>query len=1268
MTDSNILQDSDIDVNALGEMAEQSAEWLKNAQASEAQEQQRLETQQAENEQALAAQEDPRNQEDWGIGGVVKELQSAFVGGVQDTASSIATLPERGLDIITGEMQEEMKTEEGYDAEWDNWFVSKANPIETKTWWGGLIRSATHFGTMGLAIVKAAPVAAAGATAVGLGRAATAIGGAMTNQWLRAAAVGAASDMASKYSQDANGLQILRDRYGFIDTPLTTNDMDHPVVKTFKNVAEGIGIGEVANGLFRVMGKGMKRVLPNGQVVDAVEDGIAKGDARTASVNEQTLEAAQLELFESGTDFRGHKNKPVANPEQGAPTSRENPVDVRNAQRRMRKELGAEEGSPGSVTTPVQLEVAARTSGLSDEVITSVFRDLVSEPRFQAEMAAVQAGRTTLKEVWGDAIEQFQRIGLGREAADSSPEQYLAEFFEDVKVFHKGKPNEMVVWSAKNIAAADLVIGSLMREIRDLGLVGRELQDITDLGSIDGPGKALFDKLLTTTTEVKRTKLTQSKEFRALEARATDPPDVRAADETLQKEWLQNSLKEEVDNSIDAYRLMLKIAGESENDDLFKAIFETVSMSKDIHNITDFDNWIRTKLRGGELNGKGIKNSNLLIKEWEKVMVNSILSGPKTSFRALLGTSTATFMRPLSTATGAFFNGDGATVRASLASVNAMREAIPEAWKLFKARLNSYWAGDIATIKSRYAEYTKGDENWELFGAWIEDSGRATDGDKAAYYMANMARGLNDNKFLTYSTKVMASIDDTFGYLLSRAKARETAYREALDLFNQGKFTEITPQVLREGEDRFLGQILDADGNIRLDTQLGKNVEFARKEVTLTQDLNGFSKGLNDVFNATPWAKPFFLFARTGVNGLTLTAKHTPVFNFLVKEYNDIARATLDDLSSVQKYGINNAQDLINAKALQKGRLIIGGSIISMAGMHFMNGGLTGNGPTDRQKRQVWLDAGYVPRSINIGGVWVGYDSFEPFNQILAAVADIGDHSELMGEEWTKDNFQKLSLVLMQAASSKSYLQGMQQFVDLLSGEPGQHEKIIASLMNNTMPLAGLRNDIGKLFTPHMKELNKGWADTFRNRNLMMEPLAGKGALPIKYDMLNGKPIRDYDFPTRMWNMFIPIPLNLDQGPGRKLLFDSGYDLRTSTYYGPDGTDLTESPRLRSEFQRYIGMQNLELKLNKLAKDPRVIASIKQMNYDLNNGLRELDPMKSYLHNKLIRRMFQKAKMKAWAQMKQNSEVIRLIEEDKQLKARQKRRLRETSALQLQNK
>ena len=1246
------------DLQRLEQIGNQTADWLDNEAEREGEAEERVQAEEAAQTKALAEQEDPRNKENWGVGGVVKEVQSALLGGVQDTASSAVTLPERVLDAFSGEIQEEQKDGK-YDTEWDDWFTDDENPIETKTWWGGLLRSATHFGTMGLAIVKAAPAIGVGATAIGAGRAVQAVGGLVANQWARAAAVGAATDLVSKYSQDANALQVLRDKYGFIDTPLTTNDLDHPTVKTFKNVVEGMGIGELANGIFRILGKGKKMILPDGRTVDAAEEGITKGAARQASVDEQTVAKGQLELFETPDEIRGHKNKPIVNSDQGAPTSRDNPVDVKEAQTKIRKEWGAEEGSPGSVTTPIGLERAVKTSGLSEEVVDEIYRDLVSEPRYNATIQAVKDARMTLKEVAGDAMEQFQQTGLGREAADISPEEYLAEYFEGAHRYFEGTPDEMLAWTSKNVVAGDLLIGSLVREIRDMGLVGRELADITDLASVDGVAKATYDKLITAVTEVKRSRLLQSTEFRNLGAKFDDPREIARAKDA-QSGFLKENLEAQVAESIDGFRLAFKIAGESPDDDLFKAIFETISMNKEIHNLNDFDAWIRRKLVGGELNGK--KQTGLLIKELQGVMVNSILSGPKTPARAIIGTSTATFLRPIATAAGAAlkypFTGDGATVRASLASVNAMREAIPEAWTLFKTKLNSYWGGDVATIRSRYSEYTKGDEQWEVFGDWIENSGRATDGDKAAYYAANMARKLNDNNFLTYSTKIMAATDDTFGYILSRARAREKAMREAMDMFNTGQYTEITPQLLKEGENRFLSKITDADGNI-----LDDAVEFAKREATLTTDLTGFSKGLNKVFEATPWAKPFFLFARTGINGLTLTAKHTPGFNFLVKEWNDIHFAKPNDLSNVAKYGINSPEDLINAKALQTGRLAIGGSVITMAGMHFLNGGLTGNGPTDRQKRQVWLDAGYVPRSINIGGVWVGYDSFEPFNQILSTVADIGDHSQLMGEEWTKDQFQKVALVIAQGAASKSYLQGIQQFVDLFAGRPGQQNRIIAGLMNNTIPLGGLRNDLGKLFTPHMKELGSNIGDSIRNRNLLMEQFASD-PLPIKYDMLNGKPIKEYDFVTRMWNMFSPVSLNLDQGPGRKLLFDSGYDLRMSTYYGPDGTDLSQSPELRSEFQRYIGNENLEVKLNRLAEDPKIQESIAEMQADIKAGRRDLDPGKSYHHNKVIANLFNKARRRAWAKMTQQSEVQTLMQEQQDLERRQRLKLKKTQEYQ----
>ena len=392
---------------------------------------------------------------------------------------------------------------------------------------------------------------------------------------------------------------------------------------------------------------------------------------------------------------------------------------------------------------------------------------------------------------------------------------------------------------------------------------------------------------------------------------------------------------------------------------------EVISMSNDIRNVKDFDSWVRKKLKGGDFNGEA--KTGVLIKELEGMMIHSVLSGPKTSVRAIMGTGTATFLRPISQVIGSTLTGDVVTRKASISALTGMIETIPEAWKLFNTKLNSYWSGDVATIKSRFTEYTKGDEQWAIFSDWIENSGRATLGDKAAFYMANMARSLNDNKFLTYSTKIMAATDDTFGYLLARAKGKEKAMRAAIDAVSTGQVVEITPDLLKNYENRFLSTVLDPEGNITDAATL-----YAKKEATLTQDLTGFSKGLNDVFEKAPWAKPFFLFARTGVNGLALTAKHTPGFNFLVKEYNEIAGATVENLQDVAKYGITNADELANAKALQTGRLAIGGSIITMASMHFMNGGLTGNGPADRQMRRAWIDGGYKPRTITIGGVQVG--------------------------------------------------------------------------------------------------------------------------------------------------------------------------------------------------------------------------------------------------------------------------------------------------------
>ena len=1046
-------------IESINESADESLEFLDSLEQQQKSQEAATVAEMQAQEQGISELDDPREKERWGFKALAKEGQSILSGGLQDTASSLATFPERTVDALSGEMQREKEKKGYYRPDWDP-FVDYDNPIETKTWWGKLARGVVHFGSMAAAIIPAAKVT--------LGRTALATTGFAANSLVRAAGVGAVSDLISKESDGHNALGTLTKHYGWMDTPITTKDTDHPMWMKFKNIVEGMGIGLVFDGATMFL----KRGLPQAAA--------SQIEARNLSAQKQTDEAAVSQIRRLEAEFRADKNRSVADPHQGAHITEQHPSEVWETQQRIRKEWGAEDGSTGSVTTPVQRERIAREGDISEATAESILRKLYSADKFRKVIDAVRSGRQSLVDVFGDNIMAHQRITEGRNAAEMSADEYLAELYKAKDSYAVTDSAGEVVdtietFTSKNIVTTDLIVGTLLHQIRDTGIAGRELADIVDLGDIDGPAAQVVDTLLTALTEVKKARIIKSQNFREIGA-------------GKQRDFLESTLTEEMADTRDSIMTILKIAKDDAPEGLMNALFETFSSMKTVNSLDDFDAWARKMIKGGKIDPKGPDRTGALMRELQGVTINSILSGPKTPARAVLGTSTATFLRPIATTLGAAMTGDKATMRSGLASMSAMIEAIPESFELFKTKLDSYWSGDIASIKSRYYEFTRSDDNWEILRRWAEDSGRATLGDKIMFAVANQARAWNNNNILTYSTKLMAATDDSFRYIIGRMKAREKAMRKVLEIQGAGgQVPEINRNVMQAYEQDFYSQIFDADGNLIDDA-----AKYAAKEATLTQDLTGFSKGLNDVFTANPWAKPFFLFARTGVNGLALTAKHTPGFNFLVKEFNDIARATVDNLEDVRIYGINSAEELANAKALQLGRFAMGTSLVSMAIMSYLNGNITGNGPVDRQKRQTWIDGGYKPRTIKVGAVRVGYDSIEPFNQIISTIADVGDYSMLMGEEWTEEQFQKISLVIMQAISSKSYFAGMQQFVDLVAGKPGQQERILAGLMNNQVPLAGLRNELGKLINPHMKEIGSGVFQSLRNRNLMSEYLPGQ--------------------------------------------------------------------------------------------------------------------------------------------------------------------------------
>ena len=737
---------------------------------------------QTEEEQAVAEQDDPRNAEKWGFKALVKEGQSILSGGLQDTASSVATFAERTKEALDGTMQREKEELGYYRPDWDP-FTNYDNPIETKTWWGRQLRGLVHFGSLAAGTVLAAKGLAATGV-VGLSGAATKLLGA--NSFIRAAGIGAVSDLVSKESDGQNALGALRDRYGWFDTPLSTRDTDHPVVMKIKNIVEGMGIGLFFDGMTYAMGKGSQKVLK--QIQD-----------RNASVSKQSTEAAVAQIREGEIQFRADKNSPVSQPYQGAHVSEVDPDVARQQLSRTRNEWGSEEGATGSVTTPVERERIALKGGTDVKQVERVLKGLMSSERFAKELKAAKGDRVKLAQTFKEAVDGHQAITQGRNASELSANEYLKELLEANKDVVDG----VEIFTSKNVVVTDLVVGSLLKQLRDTGIAGREIADLVSLDDIDGPAKQIVDTMLTALYHTKKARFVKSDSFRALGAGKQ------------RAKSIEDAVKADVQDAKESIMSVLKIAKDDKNDDLLNALFEAFSMMKDVNTLDDFDNFARKIIKGGQLDPKGADRTGVMIRELEGVLTHSVLSGPKTPLRAITGTSIATFLRPMATTLGAAmrypFKGDSATVRAGLASMNAMIEAIPESFTLFREKLNSYWKGDIATIKTRYSEFTRGDENWELIRRWAEDSGRASFGDRAAFAVANMARSMNNSNLLTYSTKIMAATDDAFAYIIGRAKMREKALRNVLDLQAADgiKLPEINREVLKAYEDDFYAQVFD---------------------------------------------------------------------------------------------------------------------------------------------------------------------------------------------------------------------------------------------------------------------------------------------------------------------------------------------------------------------------------------------------------------------------------------------------------------------------
>lgn len=1227
-------------------------------------------------------------------GDIPLEVRNFIFKGGTRLVSSILTAPERYYDMTRGDMYNEKgvmmsrSTGKKYVPDWNP--LPREKDPWINSWWGGLGSTVTKYGVGGsLAMRAGAPNALVAEGAVAL---------------------------VSDFSQGDNvtGQLVKRvPQMKWILGGIATNDDDSPLVLTFKNTVEEMGLGKLIDHLFLKWGgdKGAAIVKRNNDniVEQIVEKGkkelaeeleydaafrtpealptsaiVKQGDVIDVDVIPDPLEITgqtTKDLPTSGTvksripkpnqiksGMRGHKNKPLAQPGQGSPASNQPKGSFFNIYKQLNRIDDAgptSNGSTGDVLTPTQAERGAQISGETVNYLKKRAKELWGEAEFKEFVKELRRTNVSFREAFQPAFDRMQEV-MNRWDGGVPSDEFWEPILRDLPAQTGDGPwnPSQAHWSMENVLVADMVNGAIFKKLRNLGIAGAELNPLVDVFAPDSIMKNLEDHLIFGLKEVKRARYYAGAEFQKLKGPA------RAAAATKRA-------KEIDQETVDGVRLMMQMLKESESDELAQGILEVFSMSNKISNWTDFDAWMRQKIRGGMFGDKA--QTGALMEELETLLINSLLSSPKTPLRAAIGTTANAFQNSINTFLGAAvrapITGDFRMLGSSARNLKGMLELIPEGFKVFKTSLKVNWSKPLADIKTRYSNYKP--DSWDIKQKWIDERANKhrvyqyedltnpeairASADVAAFNIANIARKLNNATLTGWSPRVLASIDDTAKHLMTRARSKELAFRDAWDAVtdNGTKYANITPELLDAAENMHFSRMFDEFGDLDISKDSYLMNQF--QQATLTEPLTGASAYLEELFRKIPQIRPFFLFARTGVNGLKMNLRNMPGIAVLHAEFWRVLTANPKNLANLADLGISTADDLTQAKNLIIGRQIFGTGVVAVAYQKYLAGELTGNGPQDRSQRDLWSKTGWFRKRVTIGGVQIDYSAFEPYDLLLSIIADIGDNAELMGPKWVDERGRMLALAIAGNITSKSYLQGLADLVDLLSAKPGASTgRIIANIANGIFPFSALRNDIGKTLNPAMRELHKGILDSIRARNLYLESLTNK-PLPKKMDLLNGNPIREWNFFERVYNAISPIGLNLVASPGRELLWNSNYDINLSVYSATDpkfgSINLKDSPVVRSLFAEAIGKyknhkgQNLEDILNEYADPsiwPHIAESVKKMQRDIKNGDFHLDPKKAYAHNDMIHAAFSKAKEKAWASIRNHPEVIRLLEKKEQ--------------------
>jgi len=560
---------------------------------------------------------------------------------------------------------------------------------------------------------------------------------------------------------------------------------------------------------------------------------------------------------------------------------------------------------------------------------------------------------------------------------------------------------------------------------------------------------------------------------------------------------------------------------------------------------------------------------------------NSVLTSISTPLKAGFGNSVLMLTKPMSVFAGAAMARDMKTLKRGWyqysAFMDTFQKGLSHMNQVFrKASSDPTSVGYI--VRDDIA--VKNEQTMELLKEYATAAeARGESGPLALYNIAETLHDVSNNPVLRFGANAMTALDGFTRAVMANAEARGRAFDQFVD---GGQ--ELTEGSLKRVSDELYDSMFDKSGMIT-----DKAVDYASREIALNLD-NPSVTAISQFIDRNKFMKPFLMFPRTSANMISMTNKFSPVSLFM-KDYNRLAMPgnnfSKDEIVEIlTSKGLEvSEQNFRNLRAEIRGRKAIGTMTIMSAGWLFMNDRLHGNGHFDKERQRVRQQLNWKPRSyMGWDGNWYSYDGLGPLSDFLALTADVMDNFDSISENDLETTLNKLGFLLSANLTNKSMLAGLEPMNDVLSGNPAALNRWAASFASSLMPLSGFRNELGRILSPQLRELDMEFGQLLRNRNKFVDLLDPKNALPNAYDWIDGKPIGYSDnFFVRGWNAIMPMKVSDGISAERQFLIDIEYDSRPT--FRTNGRGVEYTPSERSELFSIIGKQGyLKRELSRIMK------------------------------------------------------------------------------------